>query len=176
MCDVGPRSPTEWLKYRDLGRRTLPLLLVLAMLIVSGRVLWRELRGLSEVPAGPDSGALALMTATLHSREAANQVVNRLESVEPGSTIVLVIDGPQFDRGVAYLVRYLTWPRRLTVMDCASLSGSARIPPGTSVVLDDSVIATLNGQQLVPISVASKVAIANVVGDQAELRCMKSAL
>jgi hypothetical protein len=166
-------APAGWLKYRELGRRSLPLLLVLALLIVSGRVMWRELRGLQQVPAGPDSGALALMTSTLHSRDAANEVVNRLEGVDPGSTIVLVVDGARSDRGLAYLVRYLTWPRKLTVMDCASWSGSASIAPGTSVVVDDSANATLNGQRLVPI--ASKIAIASVSGDRAELQCMKSA-
>ena len=142
---------------------------LVVMIAFSMHSIWTELRSTSPVPHGPRSTAIALMAQALSSsREAAVGLTATLEALPPDHPVVIVNEQNDRLALLQYIVRYLTWPRPLDLINCEHPTAGTVVPAESAVVLTDSGRASVRGE-VHPIT--DKVALVDVAAGPESVTC-----
>jgi hypothetical protein len=142
---------------------------LLLMLAFSAHAIWTQLDGTAPIPQGPRATVLALMARALGSREAALDMTATLDALAPNSAVVFVSSDQSWDATLLrYVVRYVTWPREMSSVDCSAPHAQAMAPAGSLVVLANSDRVSLEGDRR-PIGTA--VSVVNVAAGPQPLAC-----
>ncbi len=117
------------------------------MIAFSMDSLWVQFNATSPVPQSPQATTISLMTRALGSRAAAVDLTRSLESLSADRVVVLVSTDQNWEATLLhYLVRYVTWPRQLQLVQCAGPATSAVAPADSTVILANSERASVPGE------------------------------